>query len=74
MNVKRLTMKALMLISVILLMVGCWVNHNQKTCYWCKESIKSEAIICKYCGKKPSDPNAPLPEGVTIGNSPPENN
>ena len=55
-------------------MVGCWVNHNQKTCYWCKESIKSEAIICKYCGKKSSDPNAPLPEGVTIDNPPPENN
>ena len=45
-----------MLISVVLLVGGCWVNHNQKTCYWCKESIKPEAIICKWCGKNPLTP------------------
>jgi hypothetical protein len=27
-----------------------------KTCYWCKESIKAAAQICKNCGKNPSEP------------------
>ena len=25
-----------------------------KTCYWCKESIKAAAQVCKHCGKNPS--------------------
>lgn len=27
-----------------------------KTCYWCKESIKAAALVCKHCGKKPDEP------------------
>ena len=28
-----------------------------KTCFWCKESVKVAALICKHCGKNPSNPN-----------------
>jgi Leucine-rich repeat (LRR) protein len=29
---------------------------DMKTCYWCEESIKAAAQICKHCGKNPSSP------------------
>jgi hypothetical protein len=29
---------------------------DTKTCYWCKESINAEALVCKHCGKKPDEP------------------
>jgi hypothetical protein len=31
---------------------------STKTCYWCKESIKAAALVCKHCGKNPSSPSA----------------
>ena len=31
---------------------------STKTCYWCKESIKTAALVCKHCGKNPSSPSA----------------
>ena len=33
----------------------------KKTCYWCKESIKGGALICKHCGKYP------VPRGLAPG-------
>ena len=39
--------------------VGCGKGTKEekaKICYWCKESIKVDAIICKWCSKKPNQP------------------
>ncbi len=44
-------------------LVGC---GKTKTCYWCKESIKEAALICKHCGKEPSWPEPVLKEKIQI--------
>jgi len=40
----------------LVLGVGCGEGTAEKTCYWCKESVKADAIICKWCSKMPDDP------------------
>ena len=45
-------MKALIVLALGLLAVGC--GKNTKTCYWCKEQVKPDALICKHCGKSPN--------------------
>jgi len=44
--------------SAVVALVGCGKNNKPNTCYWCKESIKEAALICKHCGKNPSTPSA----------------
>ena len=45
----------LVLAVLAMCLVGC---GKTKTCYWCKESIKEAALICKHCGKEPKEPEA----------------
>ena len=33
-----------------------------KECYWCKESVKVAALICKHCGKDPANPDSYIGE------------
>jgi Leucine-rich repeat (LRR) protein len=65
-------MKQLLLICAVVALVGCGGGKQEetkqgkdtlvqtadtKTCYWCKESIKAAALVCKYCSKNPHSPS-----------------
>ena len=48
-------MKQLLLICAVVALVGCGGGVE---CFWCKEDIKEGALICKHCGKDPSENGA----------------
>jgi hypothetical protein len=49
-------MKATLLIFAWV-MVGCG-GSDFAQCYWCKEEVKKDALVCKHCGKTPSLKNS----------------
>jgi hypothetical protein len=49
------SMKQILLICAVVALVGCGGGVK---CFWCKETIKENALICKHCGKDPSENGA----------------